>query len=130
MYSYDDTQSWVNYKEINEWNEQFLHKTLKNLWGSLKSNGYLLVNISDVYSNSKWSTDRGWLEICNPMNNFLSTFSDSEYQGCIGMELAKRPNSGGAGTAKSKDYTEEALKKTEETKDKTFCEPIWIWRKI
>ncbi len=33
-------------------------------------------------------------------------------------------------TAKSKDYTEEALKKTEETKDKTFCEPIWIWRKI
>jgi hypothetical protein len=64
------------------------------------------------------------------MNNFLSTFSDSEYQGCIGMELAKRPNSGGAGTAKSKDYTEEALKKTEETKDKTFCEPIWIWKKL
>ena len=129
-YSYDDTQSWVKYKEINEWNEQFLQRTLKNLWCSLKSNGYLLVNISDVYTNSKWSTDRGWLEICNPMNNFLSTFTDSEYQGCIGMELAKRPNSGGAGTAKSKDYTEEALKKAEETKDKTFCEPIWIWRKI
>jgi len=129
-YSYDDTQSWVKYKEINEWNEQFLQRTLKNLWCSLKSGGYLLVNISDVYTNSKWSTDRGWLEICNPMNNFLSTFSDSEYQGCIGMELAKRPNSGGAGTAKSKDYTEEALKKAEETKDKTFCEPIWIWRKL
>jgi len=129
-YSYDDTQSWVKYKEINEWNEQFLQRTLKNLWCSVKSGGYLLVNISDVYTNSKWSTDRGWLEICNPMNNFLSTFTDSEYQGCIGMELAKRPNSGGAGTAKSKDYTEEALKKTEETKDKTFCEPIWIWKKI
>ena len=129
-YSYDDTQSWVKYKEIDEWNEHFLQKTLKNLWCSVKSGGYLLVNISDVYSNSKWSTERGWLEICNPMNDFLSTFSDSDYQGCIGMELAKRPNSGGAGTAKSKDYTEEALKKTEETKDKTFCEPIWIWRKI
>ena len=129
-YSYDDTQSWVKYKEINEWNEQFLQRTLKNLWCSIKSGGYLLVNISDVYTNSKWSTERGWLEICNPMNNFLSTFSDSEYQGCIGMELAKRPNSGGAGTAKSKDYTEEALKKTEETKDKTFCEPIWIWKKL
>ena len=129
-YSYDDTQSWVKYKEINEWNEHFLQRTLKNLWCSVKSGGYLLVNISDVYTNSKWSTERGWLEICNPMNNFLSTFSDSEYQGCIGMELAKRPNSGGAGTAKSKDYTEEALKKTEETKDKTFCDPIWIWRKI
>ena len=129
-YSYDETQSWVRHKEINEWNENFLQKTLKNLWCSVKSGGYLLVNISDVYSNSKWSTDRGWLEICNPMNDFLSTFTDSEYQGCIGMELAKRPNSGGAGTAKSDDYTEEALKKAKETKDKTFCEPIWIWRKI
>ena len=129
-YSYDETQSWVRHKEINEWNENFLQRTLKNLWCSVKSGGYLLVNISDVYSNSKWSTDRGWLEICNPMNDFLSTFTDSEYQGCIGMELAKRPNSGGAGTAKSDDYTEEALKKAEETKDKTFCEPIWIWKKL
>ena len=129
-YSYDETQSWVRHKEINEWNENFLQKTLKNLWCSVKSGGYLLVNISDVYSNSKWSTERGWLEICNPMNDFLSTFTDSEYQGCIGMELAKRPNSGGAGTAKSDDYTEEALKKAEETKDKTFCEPIWIWKKL
>ena len=129
-YSYDETQSWVRHKEINEWNENFLQKTLKNLWCSVKSGGYLLVNISDVYSNSKWSTDRGWLEICNPMNDFLSTFTDSEYQGCIGMELAKRPNSGGAGTAKSDDYSEESLKKAKETKDKTFCEPIWIWRKL
>ena len=129
-YSYDDTQSWVKYKEIDEWNENFLQKTLKNLWCSVKSGGYLLVNISDVYSNSKWSTERGWLEICNPMNDFLSTFTDSEYQGCIGMELAKRPNSGGAGTAKSDEYSEESLKKAKETKDKTFCEPIWIWRKI
>jgi hypothetical protein len=46
------------------------------------------------------------------------------------MELAKRPNSGGAGTAKSDSYTEEALKKAEETKDKVFCEPIWIWKKL
>ncbi len=129
-YSYDDTQSWVKYKDIKDWNEKFLQKTLKNLWCSVKAGGYLLVNISDVYSNSKWSTERGWLEICNPMNDFLSTFHDSEYQGCIGMEMAKRPNSGGAGTAKSEDYNEETLQKTKETKDKTFCEPIWVWRKI
>tara|TARA_A100001515_G_scaffold28783_1_gene22329 strand:+ start:734 stop:1960 length:1227 start_codon:yes stop_codon:yes gene_type:complete len=129
-YSYDDTQSWVKYKDIKDWNEKFLQKTLKNLWCSVKAGGYLLVNISDVYSNSKWSTERGWLEICNPMNDFLSTFHDSEYQGCIGMEMAKRPNSGGAGTAKSEDYDEETLQKAEETKHKRFCEPIWIWKKV
>ena len=129
-YSYDDTQSWVKYKDIKDWNEKFLQKTLKNLWCYVKAGGYLLVNISDVYSNSKWSTERGWLEICNPMNDFLSTFHDSEYQGCIGMEMAKRPNSGGAGTAKSEDYDEETLQKAEETKHKRFCEPIWIWKKV
>ena len=122
-YSYDDTQSWVRYKEIDDWNVKFLQKTIKKLWYSVRSGGYLLVNISDVYSGK-------WLEICNPMNDFLSTFGDSEYQGCIGMEMAKRPNSGGAGTAKSLDYTDESLQKTLDTQNKTFCEPIWIWKKL
>ena len=48
----------------------------------------------------------------------------------IGMEMAKRPNSGGAGTAKSLDYTDESLQKTLDTQNKTFCEPIWIWKKL
>jgi hypothetical protein len=126
-YSYDDTQSWVRYKDINEWNSEFLHKTLANLWDSIKVGGYLLVNISDVYTNSKWSTDRGWLEICNPMNDYLSKLG--EYQGCIGMELAKRPNSGGAGTAKSYEGSVWTEKSLENKQDKKFCEPIWIWRK-
>jgi hypothetical protein len=126
-YSYDDTQSWVRYKDINDWNKDFLQTTLGNLWGSIKSGGYLLVNISDVYTNSKWSTDRGWLEICNPMNDYLSKLG--EYQGCIGMELAKRPNSGGAGTAKSYEGSVWTEKSLENKQDKKFCEPIWIWKK-
>jgi hypothetical protein len=46
------------------------------------------------------------------------------------MEMAKRPNSGGAGTAKDESqYSEETLKLAEETKDQRFCEPIWIFQK-
>ena len=126
-YSYDDTQSWVRYKTIDEWNKNFLQKTLKKVWNSIKSDGYLLVNISDVYASSGGS--KKWLEICNPMNDFLSTFSDSEYQGCIGMEMAKRPNSGGAGTASEERFKDETKELAEQTKDKTFCEPIWVWKK-
>jgi len=126
-YSYDDTQSWVRYKDINDWNKDFLQTTLGNIWGSIKSGGYLLVNISDVYTNSKWSTDRGWLEICNPMNDYLSKLG--EYQGCIGMEMAKRPNSGGAGTAKSYEGSVWTEKSLENKQDKKFCEPIWVWKK-
>ena len=127
-YSYDDTQSWVRYKDINDWNKDFLQTTLGKIWGSIKSGGYLLVNISDVYTNSKWSTDRGWLEICNPMNDYLSKLG--EYQGCIGMELAKRPNSGGAGTAKTYEGSVWTEKSLENKADKKFGEPIWVWKKI
>ena len=127
-YSYDDTQSWVRYKDINDWNKDFLQTTLGNLWGSIKSGGYLLVNISDVYTNSKWSTERGWLEICNPMNDYLSKLG--EYQGCIGMEMAKRPNSGGAGTAKTYEGSVWTEKSLENKNDKKFGEPIWIWKKV
>ena len=127
-YSYDDTQSWVRYKDINDWNKDFLQTTLGNLWGSIKSGGYLLVNISDVYTNSKWSTERGWLEICNPMNDYLSKLG--EYQGCIGMEMAKRPNSGGAGTAKTYEGSVWTEKSLANKQDKKFCEPIWVWKKL
>ena len=129
-YSYDDTQSWVRYKDIDSWNKNFLQKTLGKLWPSIKSGGYLLVNIADVFART--GGQRNMVEICNPMNDFLSTLHDSEYQGCIGMEMAKRPNSGGAGMARASDerFQESTIERAEETKDKRFCEPIWIWRKL
>ena len=122
-YSYDDNQSWVRYKNIDSWNYQFLQKSLDNIIPTLKSGGKLCINISDVYNGGEWK------KICDPMNEFLEEYIDLEYKGCIGMEMAKRPNSGGAGTAKSKEYTEQSLQLVEETKDKRFCEPIWIWEK-
>jgi len=128
-YSQDDTQSWVRYKSIDDWNKDFLHKTLSKIIPTVKKGGIIAVNIADVYTNSSWSTDRKWLEICNPMNDYL-TSQGLTYKGCIGMEMAKRPNSGGAGTAKDKtQYTEETLKLAEETKQQRFCEPIWIFKK-
>ena len=129
-YSYDDTQSWVRYKDIDDWNTEFLQKTLNNLWRSIKTGGYLLVNISDVNASSKGRKAKGWLPICDPMNDFLDTFKDSEYQGCIGYEMAKRPNCIGVGTAK---VTEETNRKPEyilPEKEGLFGEPIWIWKKI
>ena len=88
------------------------------------------MNIADVFART--GSDKGMVEICNPMNDFLSTFGDSEYQGCIGMEMAKRPNSGGAGMARGSDerFQDSRIKRAEETKDKRFAEPIWIWKKL
>jgi 16S rRNA G966 N2-methylase RsmD len=130
-YSYDDTQSWVRYKNIDDWNTLFLHKTISNVWPTIKKGGYLAINIADVYASSK-GDGKGYKEICNPMNDFIQTLG-AEYQGCLGMEMAKRPGSAGAGSIIEGDedrYTEEALAKAAEAGDKTFCEPIWIWKKL
>ena len=125
-YSHDDTQSWVRYKNIDVWNEHFLHKTLGKIIPTVKEGGIIAINIADVYANTKGGKD--WLEICNPMGDFLTSHG-MKYKGCIGMEMAKRPNSGGAGTAKNDHYDDETLQLTEETKEQKFCEPIWIFEK-
>ena len=125
-YSHDDTQSWVRYKNIDVWNEHFLHKALGKIIPTVKKGGLIAINIADVYAGTKGGKD--WLEITNPMGDFL-TSQGLTYKGCIGMEMAKRPNSGGAGTAKNEHYEDETLELAQETKDQRFCEPIWIFKK-
>ena len=128
-YSYDDTQSWVRYKDIDSWNELFLHKAIDNVWKTLRKGGILMVNISDVNASSK-GKKKGWLKICDPMNDYIKTFEDSEYVECFGMEMAKRPNCIGVGNAK---VTDESNRKEEfivEKEGDAFGEPVWVWKKI
>ena len=120
-YSHDDTQSWVRYKDIESWNKNFLQKAINNVWKTLRKGGMLMVNISDVNASSGGKKD--WLKICDPMNDYIKTFDDSEYVECFGMEMAKRPNSIGVGTAVNDENNNE--------KDSdTFGEPVWVWKKI
>jgi len=132
-YGDDDTQSWVRYESINAWNEYFLHKALEKIIPTLKKGGKMAINIADVYTSEKGGGGKDWKEITQPMCEFLES-KGLTYKGCIGMELAKRPNSGGAGTVKQTEhnqnqYKEETLKNSEENQDKRFCEPIWIFEK-
>jgi len=124
-YSDEDTQSYIRYKDIDSWNKDFLHFTLDKLIFTLKKDGILAINISDVYNPNK----KEYYEICNPMNEFLES-KGLEYYGCIGMEMTKRFNSGGAGNAKSEYFSEELKDKTKETQNTAFGEPIWVWKKV
>jgi len=123
-YTHDDTQSWVRYKNIDSWNKNFLHKTLEKIIPTIKSGGILAVNIADVYNPKT----KDYFDICNPMNDFIKS-QGMLYRGCIGMEMTKRFNSGGAGNAKSEYFEEHLKEKTKDTKDVAFGEPIWIWEK-
>jgi hypothetical protein len=124
-YSTDPRQSYIRYRDIDSWNKNFLHKSIENLYPTIKSGGILAVNIADVYLPKI----KNYCEIVNPMNDFISGLPGMKYRGAIGMQMTKRFNSGGAGTAVSDYYSDESKQKREATRNIAFAEPIWVWQK-
>lgn len=112
-YSEDEGQSFKQFDEIETWLHGFLFKTLKNAWEGLESEGarggILAINISDIYNDK--TKARG--EICDPMNDYISTLKGARYIGCIGMRLSKRTQSGAY----------------EDKEESIAVEPIWLWAK-
>ena len=106
-YTQEPNQSWKKYRKLEKWLEEFLFVSLSKSWDHLVSGGYMVINISDVYSNHTVN------KICNPMNDFISKLNNSEYTGCYGYQMRKRPSSG-------------ALK----GKNGKFAEPMWVWKKL
>jgi hypothetical protein len=109
-YSYDDTQSWVRYKNIDSWNKDFLHKALDNVWETLKPGGVAIINIADIYDRSLHS----YVKICEPMVEYMKQKTDCKFEGAIGMELSVRPSDSGI------DYEDTSK----------FAEPLWVFRKL
>lgn len=105
-YTQDDLQSYKRYKKLDIWLEKFLFSTLEKCWNHLEVGGYMIINISDVYSNHTIHN------ICDPMNEFINTLPDSLYQGCMCYGMARRPNS-----------------RTLKGKEGQFGEPMWVWKK-
>lgn len=103
-YSKDETQSSIRYKNIDEWINKFLLKSIEKIYSALKTDGILTINISDLQSGKKR------IEICDLMNDHINTMG-MKYVGCYGLQLTKMLN--------SKSYY----------MDGVFGEPIWIWRK-
>jgi len=103
-YTQEPNQSWKKYKKIDSWLNDFLFVTLDKAWKGLKTNGVMIVNISDVYSNHTIN------RMCDPMNDFISKLPNASYHKTIGLRMAKRPNSNA-------------------DKDGVFVEPMWIWKK-
>lgn len=81
-----EMQSHRIYKGIDNWLNKFLFPMAKNSLDSIKINGYVAINISDVYADHKNN------EICLPLINYIKKIG-GEYIGAIGYELGKRINS-------------------------------------
>ena len=47
------------------------------------------------------------------------------------MEMSKRPNSAGAGTAtRDGHFLDNSVQFAEDNRDKKFCEPIWMFKRV
>jgi DNA modification methylase len=117
-YEDNPAQSWVRYKTIESWREDFLYVVLKNVWGKIKEGGHMCVNISDIYKGK----DR--VKICEPMCDFIETLPDANFIGYYGMKMSLRPN-----TQEDTSSAEELREMTKSNEKATHVEPIWVFRK-
>ena len=109
----EETQSWKRYgKSMDDWLNGFLFPTLEKCWNTLNDGGTMIINIADVHAAEKGKNV--YLQICDPMNDFINSLSNSNYSGCFGLKLSKRPQSNND---------------TPESKNKTIVEPMWVWKK-
>ncbi len=125
QYTEDETQSWVRYKTIDSWLENFLFKTIENIEPVIKKNGILAINISDVYSTSK-GKKKGWLEICNPLIEYVESLNKFKLESIVGYKISKKPNLISAGTG----ITSNGVDVERFNESMSFAEPIFIWRKL
>jgi len=109
----EESQSWKRYgKNIDSWMEGFLYPTLENCWESLSDGGTMIINIADVHATNNGVNS--YLQICDPMNDFINKLSGSFYSGCFGLKLSKRPLSNND---------------NKDSHKKTIVEPMWVWKK-
>jgi len=104
-YDQSPDQSYIKYKAFDSWMNNFLYKAIDLRSNSLKSGGYLILNISDIYTRKKH------YQICDMMNDHILNMGSYEYVGCWGLKMPKRPMS-----KSSKNIG-------------VYGEPIWIHRK-
>lgn len=104
-YDQSDKQSYVKYKAFDSWMDDFLCKAIELRTQNLKKGGYLIINISDIYTRHKQ------FKICDRMNDYIGNTNKFTYIGAIGLRMPKRPMSISSDTVG------------------VFAEPIWIWKK-
>jgi len=110
----EETQSWKRYgKTIDSWLDGFLYPTLNNCWEALEDGGTMIINIADVHATNNGTNE--YIQICDPMNDFISRLPNACYSGCFGLRLSRRPG--------------QNMASKHEPKIKTFVEPMWVWRK-
>lgn len=100
-----ELQSHVKFKGIDSWLKGFLFPMAAHSLNSIHEDGFVAINISDVYVDHRQN------EICRPLIEFMRSIG-ATYEGAFGYELGKRIN-----------------KNNMDSQKKGFAEPILVFSK-
>ena len=78
IYSDEKTQSVKRFTSFDGWMKNFFFKSIEIAWKHLKEGGYLILYVGDP------QTVKG--SIAEPMNLFIESLDNSNYEGVIGVE--------------------------------------------
>lgn len=101
-----EDQSWFRYGTFEEWKTNFLFKVTHDVWQTIKSDGFMMINIIEPRSRNNIRYN-----LCDDMVEKFSTFDQCNYLGKIGMRMMARPNT-----------DKKELRGV-------FIEPVWVFRK-
>lgn len=104
-YCDDDKQSFKRYTTVDQWFNGFLKPTIDLCYKALRSGGYMIWNISDIF------IDTTPYRYCDRMCDYIETLPGMHFEEIVGMRMSKRPN------CSTKDM------------QGTFCEPIFVFKK-
>lgn len=104
-YDQSPNQSYIKHKKFDDWLNSFLFESIKIHTKNLKKNGYLIININDIFTRKKL------YNICDKMNEYIISTNNYKYIGAIGLRMPKRPKSISSNTLG------------------IYGEPIWIYQK-
>jgi DNA modification methylase len=102
----EEEQSWHAYPTYESWINDYLFKTLDNIYNVLSETGAIAINIIDVKMQNKRYL------VCDPMTKHMKSMG-MPLQEVIGMRMKQRPKNVTGGDV---EYMQEC-----------FIEPIWVY---
>jgi len=106
---YDNLQSWNRYSNYSQWRDDFLFKSIKNIFPVLNKTSTFAINIFNININGDE------FDVCGDLYDFMIK-NGWDYIGYVGMRMKQRP----------KNINDNINK---EYMASYYVEPIWIFKR-
>ena len=101
-----DDSSWRNFKNEEQWLNGFLFPAISEAYHHLRNGGFMIINIADLFNRGSRFV------LCKPMVDYVRKELGGTFEGQIGYEMSK------------------TIGRHVSRPDGTYCEPMFVFRKV